>query len=61
MLWGLYKELRVCVSWGVWICDSHIFRVWMSGDNRLRACLKEHCKIIFEEIFILLALTLTSV
>lgn len=59
LFFRLYKEtvpytgtvvcVCVCVSWGVWTRDSHIFKVWMFGDN-VSACLEEHCKIIFEEI-----------
>lgn len=33
LFFGLYKELCVCASWDVWIRDSHIFKVWMFGDN----------------------------
>ena len=39
LFFALYKELCVCVcvcvcvSWDVCICDSHIFKVWVFGDN----------------------------
>lgn len=30
---GLYKELCVCELECVCVCDSPIFKVWMSGDS----------------------------
>lgn len=48
---SLYKELCVCVSWDVWIRDSHIFKVWVFGDNVSEHAWKSAARLFLKKFY----------
>lgn len=41
----------VCVSWDVWIRDSHIFKVWVFGDNVSEHAWKSAVRLFLKKFY----------